>query len=1412
MKNMYLGVDAGSISLNAALIDENKKLIASSVVLTHGRTTEALKAALAELLGKVPDANVAAVCCTGSGRDLLADQLQAVSVNEITAHAMGTAPLLPDKQICSLLEIGGQDSKFITLKRHGETVEVLDHAMNTLCAAGTGTFFDGQAARLGITVAALADLAEKAKRAAHIAGRCVVFSKTDIIHHQQSGTGIDEVARGLCDSAARNIMGTLIHGRTIHKPLFFTGGVAANLGMRRALSPLFKLSREQLIVPENYRILGAIGSAIRAHEEERDTDHRRLDQIVAGLPSTPEKVTEKAIHQRQKSRSTLLLDQKFFHTPQGRYVDIGFDMGSVSIKWAVLYNGHILDDYYAFTQGRPLEALAEAFAALKNSPVVQGKRIRSVGVTGSGRKLTARLLGADCVINEITAHTTAIRALDPGVDTLFEIGGQDAKYVRFEGNRIKEFAMNTACSAGTGSLILEESKRLGIEVSQLDEIAVGAEKAADLQDRCTVFIDSDLVSRMQQGVPIEELACGLLHAVARNYIERVVAHRNPGENIVFAGGVSRSRVVTRELSRLTGKKVIASPWGASSGAIGAAMIAGERASPDNTHELFSRIIAVNSKQTRAIKCKGCAGACSVQRLKFDDIIFFSGDACGCWSEKTDKEPDPIIPRTNRTEDIFDKRIRLWDLEMDSNPITSGKIAIPRAHQTWDMFPFLKTFFSHLNLETGLSLPTTRSSIQEGISLSRSEQCMPVKIALSHANTLLDSDISALFIPIFGETPQDPRIKAPIAKRLISCIYSLQLGSVVQATLKKKADAKNIPILHPSIPMNDEREKLGIRTLHKVLQPLGSFSPRQIKRAFRAGKARLNSVREQSIQLGIQTLREATAEHPVVVLFGRSYTLYDPVLNIQIARRLERLGLTPIPYDTILAAGIVPDKLSHMQWRIGTEHIQAAVTMRISPHAHPLFLSYYGCGPDAFIAKNLRQVMGERRSLHIELDGHNGDAGLETRLEAFADAIRSTSVPQTPFSPGKQNIPLRHPEHLKGRTIALPYFADHVYAFAGAIERAGMPIIMMPPATDATRLLGERYSEGGECSPYAMILGDLVKWAQDKSLPQNKKGFFIPSAKGPCLLGHYAHAFTRVLDKVGASDLLVWNPYGSELSDVVPMADLIDLWRGIIACDYLWRWSVALHPYGTVPGAVRQAKKQALEGIQEGVREGTVFRKIHDAVALMNAIPVDTTTKADRIKVGIVGDIYTRVNPLANQGLYHQLEKLGCQVLAPPFMLDGQLYDAWTDPIQDYFSKRYTSAVKRIMLSAFQINELVRVRRLFPDDPAVTYDGRGLDWYRDTSRYCNNQSDGYLAQNLGRTLDFIRMGADGILSVMCHNCMVGLTSDALFPEIRDDFGDIPITSLSYDAIGDTHINTRLEAFVELLKTRRKYGLSTSTQQR
>ncbi len=256
----YLGVDVGSISTNLALIDEKRELYESVYIRTEGRPVNSVQKGitlLREKLGK--DLKITGAGATGSARQLTGVIIGADIVkNEITAHALASLHYRPDIQ--TIIEIGGQDSKIIII-RDGVAV---DFAMNTVCAAGTGSFLDMQATRLDIPIEDFGDLALKAGSPVSIAGRCTVFAESDMIHKQQLGHPTEDIIKGLCEALARNYLNNVGKGKEIKAPIMFQGGVAANIGMRVAFK---KYLEEDVIVPENYDVMGAIGAAILALED-----------------------------------------------------------------------------------------------------------------------------------------------------------------------------------------------------------------------------------------------------------------------------------------------------------------------------------------------------------------------------------------------------------------------------------------------------------------------------------------------------------------------------------------------------------------------------------------------------------------------------------------------------------------------------------------------------------------------------------------------------------------------------------------------------------------------------------------------------------------------------------------------------------------------------------------------------------------------------------------------------------------------------------------------------------------------------------------------------------------------------------------------------------------------------------------
>ncbi len=260
MRKGYLGIDVGSVSTNLIVIDEQDEVLASLYLRTQGQPIRVIQEGMVQLSGLVPDdVEICAAGTTGSARYLAGVMVGAdIIKNEITAHAVGTSRFVSGVQ--TILEIGGQDSKIIIL-RDGI---VTDFAMNTVCAAGTGSFLDQQAARLVIPIENFGELALKSEHPVRIAGRCAVFAESDMIHKQQLGHSIEDIIAGLCEALVRNYLNNVGKGKEILPPIAFQGGVAANAGMKKAFE---KALGHEVIIPKHFAVMGALGAAILAREE-----------------------------------------------------------------------------------------------------------------------------------------------------------------------------------------------------------------------------------------------------------------------------------------------------------------------------------------------------------------------------------------------------------------------------------------------------------------------------------------------------------------------------------------------------------------------------------------------------------------------------------------------------------------------------------------------------------------------------------------------------------------------------------------------------------------------------------------------------------------------------------------------------------------------------------------------------------------------------------------------------------------------------------------------------------------------------------------------------------------------------------------------------------------------------------------
>ncbi len=279
-RNLYLGLDLGSISVNTVILNAKWEIIENRYDYCHGKPFHILKTILTDIYQKYPAKYIREIAITGSGGELAAELIGGQYVNEIIAQSSSVARLYPG--VKTVIEMGGEDSKLIFMQEggNGKISRLSDFTLNNLCAAGTGSFLDQQAKRIGISIEKeFGELALKSEDPPRIAGRCSVFAKSDMIHLQQIATPVHDIVAGLCFAVARNFISSLAKGKKLEFPVLFQGGVAANAGVVRAFKELLKAGDDNLIIPEHYASMGAIGAVyhIAGKEDKKHLPYKGIE-------------------------------------------------------------------------------------------------------------------------------------------------------------------------------------------------------------------------------------------------------------------------------------------------------------------------------------------------------------------------------------------------------------------------------------------------------------------------------------------------------------------------------------------------------------------------------------------------------------------------------------------------------------------------------------------------------------------------------------------------------------------------------------------------------------------------------------------------------------------------------------------------------------------------------------------------------------------------------------------------------------------------------------------------------------------------------------------------------------------------------------------------------------------------------
>ncbi len=1086
--NMQLGIDLGAATVKLALLTDGTPT-AVWLAPHHGKVLDTLQAGLLAL--SLP--KEACICVTGRHKSMLLticpDLEQA---EEIPAITEGVRHLVP-KARC-ILEIGSQSARFITdLDKRAPQFSV-----NENCAGGTGSFFEDQMTRLGLDLNQYSELVAQARSVPNLSGRCAVFAKTDLIHRQQEGVPKQDILLGLCYAMVRNYKAVIVKNLPVQKPVVFCGGVTCNTGVIRAIREIFALAPEELILPEHARYVSAIGAAVLS---TASMPMEKLTMAFNGCAKSTH--SEIALPQLILAKGTKLEEPKISGAipPEGCY--LGIDVGSTSTDLVLMCEDQTLVDFqYLRTAGDPEQAVRSGLEKFREK--YGAFCVRGVGITGSGRERLGRMMGADAIRDEITAQAKAAAFWVPEADTVFEIGGQDSKFISLENGNVTDFQMNKICAAGTGSFVEEQAARMGIPLHDFGPLALTAQAPCDLGERCTVFIETAIAQAEGQGASQADIAAGVCHAVVKNYLQKVVAGRHVGEHIVLQGGVDYNPGIVAAFQSVYGNQIQVSPVFPISGAFGAALLAKETVAGEKS-----------------------------KFLGFD----FPGQ---------EQSVSAASEEIRKNKAFYKKagQLALRDYDAAEEP---GKktIGVPLTLIMFKFFPMVNAFFRNLGFRVILSEPSNVETVALSQQHAQGETCYPVKLIYGHMAQLAAKGVDYIFLPAV-HTIRHPHSHAV---HNYACPYMQTAAKLVFDTME--LEKQGIQLISPVLDLDLGAQMMAVAMLDAG-KTLG-FSKARCLPGLLKGALAVRKYSEDVEALGREVLTSLKPEDKVLVLITRNYGISDPVLNMRIPELLLNRGCKVLTLGHLpgMALDISAD-YPGMYWPFGDHLLSGAKLIAHHPNLYAVYLTNHGCGPDTVISHMFREEMGDKPYLQIEVDEHVSPVGVVTRIEAFLNSLshRPSAVLPENFDllQVKKKTANLHPKPNPEKQLLLPRLGLYTPYLEAYFRTQGLCVEVMPPFNRKTLEVGRAEMYSKEYLPLPMLTGAAMTAIAQKGIPHNLQ-FLIPMGYGADADGQYARTIRTILDRRGYSNAEIVSPILEELPETAWNIDL--LFRALLTGDVLY---------------------------------------------------------------------------------------------------------------------------------------------------------------------------------------------------------------------------------------------------------------------
>ncbi len=1380
-----LGLDVGAVSISAAQLDSEGQLRCADYELHRGE----IAASLGVILKRLDLPRIGAVASTTSTPSFVrVDRRYDNQICLITA----ARHFHPEAR--SILVVGGERFGLVRFDAGGS---YLSFKANPLCAAGTGSFLDQQARRLNLqnvetlTALALANHDTPPK----IATRCAVFAKTDLVHAQQEGYSLESICDGLCRGLARNIVDTVFTGETIHAPLLFVGGVARNPAVVRHLQEF--LGVEVVVDGElphgaagaALKVLGAegspqfqvargIGDILNVSSTKKSHEYEALQLRFSDYPEFGS--LESSIFRGRLAPHSHPLEVDLYRElapHRSHKVYVGIDIGSTSTKAVVTDGGgNITAGFYTATAGRPVEATQMILEAIGDWAERKELDLTIAGVatTGAGRKLIGKIIGADLVLDEITAHARAAVELHPEVDTIIEIGGQDSKFTVLRDGQVTLSLMNNVCAAGTGSFVEEQARRLDVPLAEYGRMTEGC-RSPLASERCTVFMERDLNHYLSEGYGTGEVLAAVLHSVRENYLNKVAVEAAIGDTVAFQGATARNKALVAAFEQRLGKPILVSPYCHLTGALGAALELRDEGMQT------SRFRGLDLHQTRislrSETCELCANHCKLSVAEVEGETVAYGFLCG-----RDYQTQRHVQNNTSGFDLFKERRRAFaasehEGKRPRQPRTGVSIGIPAALHLFEDLPLWKHFFRRLGLRTVTS-ERYADAVKHGRPLAGAELCAPLTALHAHVQHLLVR-ADFVFLPFYLERKSPDK-----AARRHYCYYTQFAPSLAASVGRPEEDGRILaPLVHYLYGSFFTRVEL-YRTLRRVIPGGVSFlevsaALDEAIEAHERGLARLRKVYRGS--------RAGDGLH--VVLLGRPYTVLSRWMNKGIPDIFASMGV-PVFYQDMLSyssddvARLRP-LLEEVHWHYAARILEAAEVTARTPGAYPVFVTSFKCSPDSFVTDYFRQILEAHGKpyLVLQLDEHDSRLGYETRIEAAVRAFGNhhRSVQGARTRPPESVGVIRRKVDLSDKTLLFPNWDSlSLGLLVSALGRRGLDARLLEESESSVRRSLRHNS--GQCIPLNIIAQDFMEYVERHDLDPGRTVLWVAASNIACNIRLYPHHIRSILRTHGKgferSDVHVGSMSLQDISPTLPF----DAYLAYMFGGFVRKMGCRIRPYEAHRGDTDWGIEEGMRQLREAF-EGKGSKEAALAGVVTRLGAVERLQSAPRPKVAIFGDLYARDNRVLNQDLVHFIEAHGGEVITTPYtsyvkMVVRPYYWKW------FLEGQYLNVLSTgALMSAFAQLE----RKYFPyfrwvlEEPEPAYDASPqavLAEYGIRVEHAGESMD-----NLLKIFYTLKHHPDVALFVQASPafCCPSLVTEAMTREIERNTG-VPVVSVTYDGTG------------------------------